>query len=65
MEELKNILEKAGFTDIFIEGKEKSDEIIKSWNFGEGAERMVFSAYIKAKKAAKNRQLFYNTVNRE
>lgn len=50
MEELKRILEKAGFTDILIEEKEKSDEIIKSWNFGEGVEKMVFSAYIKARK---------------
>lgn len=50
MEELKKILEKVGFTDITIEEKEKSDEIIKSWNFGEGIEKMVFSAYIKAKK---------------
>ncbi len=50
MEELKNTLEKAGFTDIAIEGKEKSDEIIKSWNFGESVEKMVFSAYVKAKK---------------
>ena len=50
MEELKRILEKAGFTDITIEEKEKSDEIIKSWNFGESVEKMVFSAYVKAKK---------------
>jgi len=52
VEELKRILEKAGFTDIAIEGKEKSDEIIKNWNFGEDVEKMVFSAYIKAKKPA-------------
>lgn len=50
MEELKRILEEAGFTDITIEEKDKSDEIIKSWNFGEGVEKMVVSAYIKAKK---------------
>jgi hypothetical protein len=50
MEELKHILEKAGFMDIFIEDKDNSDEIIKNWNFGEGVERMVFSAYIKARK---------------
>jgi hypothetical protein len=50
VEELKRILEKAGFADIAIEGKEQSDEIIKSWNFGEDVEQMVFSAYIKAKK---------------
>ena len=50
MEELKAILEKAGFKDIVIRDKEKSDKIIKSWNFGEGVENMVFSAYIQARK---------------
>jgi hypothetical protein len=50
VQELKKILEKAGFTDIKIQDKDNSDEIIKSWNFGEGVEKMVFSAYIKAKK---------------
>lgn len=50
MEELKEILGKAGFTDIVIQDKDNSDEIIKSWKFGEGVEKMVFSAYITAKK---------------
>lgn len=50
MEELKEILKKTGFTNIVIQDKENSDEIIKSWNFGEGVEKMVFSAYIQAKK---------------
>ena len=50
MEELKEILGKAGFTDIIIQDKDNSDEIIKSWKFGEGVEKMVFSAYITAKK---------------
>ncbi|HKZ56762.1 MAG TPA: hypothetical protein VJ024_03570 [Thermodesulfovibrionales bacterium] len=50
MEELKVMLEAAGFSDIKIKDKEKSDDIIKSWNFGEGVENMVFSAYIQAKK---------------
>ena len=50
MEELKGLLTVAGFIDTEILDKENSDEIIKSWNFGEGVERMVFSAYIKAKK---------------
>jgi hypothetical protein len=54
VEELKEILEKAGFTDLAIEGKKQSDDIIKSWNFGEGVEKMVFSAYIKAKKPTEN-----------
>jgi hypothetical protein len=50
VDELKRMLEAAGFTDIAIKDKEKSDEIIKGWNFGEGVENMVFSAYIKASK---------------
>lgn len=50
MEELQIILNKAGFIDIIIENKDNSDEIIKSWNFGAGVEKMVFSAYIKAIK---------------
>jgi len=50
VEELKEILRKAGFTDIVIQNKENSDEIIRGWNFGEGVEKMVFSAYIKAKR---------------
>ncbi len=50
MEELKSMLEAAGFTDIAIKNKEKSDEIIKGWNFGEGVEKMVFSAYVHARK---------------
>jgi hypothetical protein len=51
VEELKEILESAGFGDIMITEKEKSDEIIKGWNFGEGVEQMVFSAYINATKS--------------
>ena len=51
MEGLKRILKKAGFTEIVIREKEDSDKIIKSWNFGEGIEKMVFSAYIQAKKS--------------
>lgn len=50
MEELKEIMTKAGFVDITVEDKKNSDEIIKGWNFGEGVEKMVFSAYIKAFK---------------
>ena len=44
------MLEAAGFADIAIKDKEKSDEIIKGWNFGEGVENMVFSAYVQARK---------------
>jgi hypothetical protein len=50
VEELKGILEKAGFADIAIQDKDNSDEIIRGWNFGEGVEKMVFSAYIKASR---------------
>ena len=50
MEELKTILGKTGFTDIRFVDKQNSDEIIRSWNFGEGVEKMVFSAYITAAK---------------
>jgi hypothetical protein len=50
VEELKMMLKKAGFTTIAIKEKEKSDEIIRNWNFGAGVEHMVFSAYIKAEK---------------
>jgi len=50
VEELKIMLETTGFCDITIQDKEKSDEIIRGWNFGEGVENMVCSAYIHAKK---------------
>ena len=50
MEELKEILKEAGFTDVVILGKENSDEIIRSWDFGEGVEKMVFSSYVRAIK---------------
>ena len=50
MKELKEMLERAGFTEITVKDKEKSDEIIKGWNFGEGVENMVFSAYVRARK---------------
>jgi len=50
VEELRAILNKTGFTDICFIDKQNSDEIIKSWKFGEGVEKMVVSAYIKAAK---------------
>ena len=50
MEELNRMLKAAGFNNITIKDKEKSDEIIKVWNFGEGVENMVFSAYVQARK---------------
>lgn len=48
---MKEYFEMAGFTDIHIIDKENSEEIIRSWNFGEGVEKTVYSAYIKASKA--------------
>ena len=50
MEELRKLLKNAGFTGIAIQDKDNSDDIIKSWNFGAGIEKMVFSAYIQAKR---------------
>ena len=50
MEELKIILDKAGFVDVIIQKKDNTDEIIRGWNFGEGVEKMVFSAYVRARK---------------
>ena len=50
MGELRSILSSAGFVDVVIQDKENSDEIIRSWNFGEGVEKMVFSAYITSLK---------------
>jgi hypothetical protein len=35
VEELKRILGEAGFTDIVVQEKDNTDEIIRSWNFGE------------------------------
>jgi hypothetical protein len=50
VEELREILKEAGFIDVVIRRKENSDEIICGWNFGEGVEKMVFSAYVQATK---------------
>jgi len=50
VEELKMILTRTGFQNILIVDKQNSDEIINSWKFGEGVEKMVVSAYIKAAK---------------
>lgn len=50
VETLKGCLERAGFKDVEVIDKERSDEIIRSWQVGEGVEKAVFSAYIKAKK---------------
>ncbi len=45
-----DILTGAGFCDIVITDKQNSDEVIRSWKFGEGVEKMVVSAYIRAIK---------------
>ena len=50
MSELKNILAKAGFTDIVIEPQENSRMFIKDWVPGSDAENYVVSAKIKAIK---------------
>ena len=39
-----------GFQGISIRPKEQSDQIIREWNVAEGAEKVVFSAYIQAVK---------------
>jgi N-acetylglutamate synthase-like GNAT family acetyltransferase len=48
--EVKRILSELGFKDITITAKERSEEIIRSWNVAEDAEKVVFSAYIEAVK---------------
>jgi arsenite methyltransferase len=48
--EVKKILTDLGFKDITIKPKEQSRDIIQGWNISEGAEDVVFSAYIQAVK---------------
>jgi arsenite methyltransferase len=48
--EVKKILSDLGFQEINIRPKEQSEKIIREWNVGEGAEKLVFSAYIQAVK---------------
>jgi hypothetical protein len=50
---VRQILIGLGFEDVSITKKENSEEIIKSWNFKEGTEHFVFSAYITATKPIK------------
>ncbi|MGD8543407.1 MAG: hypothetical protein PVI27_03305 [Desulfobacteraceae bacterium] len=42
------MLSSLGFENIHIDRKERSDEIIRAWNVGPGAETAVFSAYVCA-----------------
>jgi hypothetical protein len=44
------MLSSLGFQEIDIARKERSNEIIRSWNVGPGAEHRVFSAYVRAIK---------------
>ncbi|MCK4549583.1 MAG: arsenite methyltransferase [Candidatus Krumholzibacteria bacterium] len=48
--EIENMLAGAGFSDISIQIKKESMEMIKSWFSDLGAERYVRSAYIEARK---------------
>lgn len=48
--EVERILSSNGFKKISITHKLNSKEIISSWSVAEGAENLVFSAYIKAVK---------------
>jgi hypothetical protein len=49
-DEVKRVLSDLGFVDIAIVRKEKSEQIIQAWNVAQGAENVVFSAYIHARK---------------
>jgi hypothetical protein len=48
--EVKGILSDVGFQDIVITPKAQSEEIVREWHVAEGAENVVFSAYIRAAK---------------
>ncbi|MGB8720657.1 MAG: hypothetical protein WCD46_15230 [Desulfobacterales bacterium] len=47
---MKQILSSLGFQEIAIARKVQSEQIIRAWNVGQGAENKVFSAYIRATK---------------
>ena len=50
MESLETYLKDAGFTDVDVNLKEESREVIKQWLPGSGAEDFVVSAEITARK---------------
>jgi hypothetical protein len=50
IDELKAMMEKAGFTGIRIEPKDESREFIRDWAPGRGVEDYVVSAYIEGVK---------------
>jgi N-acetylglutamate synthase-like GNAT family acetyltransferase len=58
--EVKGVLSELGFQDIVITPKKQSEEIIKEWRVAEGAEKVVFSAYIKAAKPEKQQKEWSN-----
>lgn len=47
---MRELLTRAGFTDIQITVKEDAADIIKDWMPGSGAEKFITSAYVNAKK---------------
>jgi arsenite methyltransferase len=49
-DKVRQILNGLGFEGVSINKKDNSEEIIKSWNMGEGTEHLVFSAYVTAQK---------------
>jgi hypothetical protein len=49
--EVKTILSDLGFKNITISRKEQSEDIIRGWSVTEGAEKVVYSAYVQAVKA--------------
>jgi hypothetical protein len=57
--EVKGILSNLGFEDIVITPKKESEDIMREWRFAEGAEKVVFSAYIKAAKPEKQQKGWY------
>jgi len=48
--EVERIVSGLGFKEISIRQKDQSEEIIRGWRVAEGAEKVVFSAYIQAAK---------------
>ncbi|NIM17737.1 MAG: arsenite methyltransferase [Candidatus Aminicenantes bacterium] len=54
LDELKSMLDEAGFTDIRIESKDKSKELIRDWAQGSKIEDFVVSAAIEAVKPLSN-----------
>jgi len=47
---VEKMLTELGFEQIKIRSKEQSEKIISGWNIIQGADKVVFSAYIQAVK---------------